>query len=734
MTDSQFRRFWNRRRATFRSHPVVQKIRRLERNFRRKRKLRKLSRRDGSWLKQILFSFKIVERSQDRAKGSIEYVAELSLRTFLSSPSRLCFSNDDAPDVSVVLVLYNRCELTLLCLQSLLACTDVRLELIIVDNQSSDFTSSLLGRIDGAKIAQNAENQGYVTAVNQGARLASGKYLLLLNNDTEVTPHAIAVARNLLEEEASIGAVGGRLVLPDGTLQEAGSTVFSDGLTAGFGRGRELEHHECMFRRSVDYCSAAFLLLRTEEFHALGGFDENFSPGYYEEVDLCTRIIKQGQQVAYDPRIVVRHFEYASSRDRDEVTQLISEHRHLFIDKHREWLQSQPSSQSKETIPQRTRSSGKRRILYIDDEVPFPHLGAGLPRASRLLRVLNDTEYDISFYSTRLVVSPSELIQQTYGSTVECVQGQGAFMLPVFLDERTDYYDLVIVSRPHNMEELARYLEDHPNFLRNTKLIYDAEAVVSIREIEYRRLNGETVTSEQQQSLLSEELELLKTADLIWAVSPSEAEQLANAAKNVLVLSHAQELLSDPSRFEAREGFLFVGAVRSIPSPNADSLEWFFNEVYPCLSGRSTDVPTVRIAGNMIEKMLGNCRNYPCELLGFVEDLTPYYQQSRVFLAPTRYAAGIALKILEAASHGVPIVATPILATQLGWTHEEELLVAGSAKEFAAACLRLHDDQELWERLQANALNAVARDYSASTFSRSIHDSLKIVFEKQTTD
>jgi GT2 family glycosyltransferase len=724
VTDSQFRQFWNRQRNALRANPVIQWFRRIEQNLRRKRKLRQAKKSNQSYQGQKFALWKIFGSTQDAAKRSLEHFALLSLQTFLSSNSRLRFPAQDVPEVSVVLVLYNRCELTLLCLQSLLTCSDVQLEVIIVDNQSTDSTSSFLECVDGVKVVRNSENVGYVKAVNQGAKLATGRYLLLLNNDTELTPNAIAFARETLQEDAQVGAVGGRLVLSDGTLQEAGATVFSDGTTAGFRRGRNLEDVQCMFRRCVDYCSAAFLLLRTEEFHSLNGFDEQFSPGYYEEVDFCTRMIQQGLKVVYDPRVVVRHFEFASSALRSDAEQLMLDDRLLYLEKHREWIQHQPSARTDEIIPHRSRMSGKKRVLYIDDEVPFPHLGAGLPRASRVLKVLSESEYELSFYSMRLVFYPWSEIYQTYGTSVECVQNQGVLRLSEFLEQRVGYFDLMIVSRPHNMEEVASFLKDHPDFLHGTKLIYDAEAVVSFREIERRRLEGESISEEQRQQLVDQELELVKSADLIWAVSPNEAEHLSVSGKNALVLSHAEETTPDPDGFETREGYLFVGAVRSIPSPNSDSLEWFFNDVYPCLIEQSAAIPPIRIAGNMVEKMLDECHKFPCDLLGFVEDLSPHYWQAKVFIAPTRYAAGIALKILEAASHGVPIVATPILAKQLSWTNESELLVAESATEFAAACIRLHNEQELWERLQTNALNAIKRDYSVQKFSQTIHESL----------
>jgi glycosyltransferase involved in cell wall biosynthesis len=85
------------------------------------------------------------------------------------------------------------------------------------------------------------------------------------------------------------------------------------------------------------------------------------------------------------------------------------------------------------------------------------------------------------------------------------------------------------------------------------------------------------------------------------------------------------------------------------------------------------------------------------DLLGAVEDLAALFDRSRVFVAPTRYAAGIPHKVHQAASLGVPVVATFLLAQQLGWENERHLLVADSAEDFAAAVSRLFYNATLWE-------------------------------------
>src|SRR2546427_11478094 len=143
-----------------------------------------------------------------------------SLQNFLAAEIPLCLPHSEHPEVSIILVLFNRAELTLQCLRSIADHGFDRLEVIIVDNASTDETAHLLNLIEGATIIRNTENRHFVLAVNQAGREARGEFLLLLNNDAQLLPGALRCALNTVRQDPSIGAVGGRLVMLDWSLQE----------------------------------------------------------------------------------------------------------------------------------------------------------------------------------------------------------------------------------------------------------------------------------------------------------------------------------------------------------------------------------------------------------------------------------------------------------------------------------------------------------------------------------
>ena len=129
--------------------------------------------------------------------------------------------------VTIIIPVFNQSQYTKQCLEKLFANTDSdRFELIVVDNNSTDETPGLLLSFGNkVTVITNSVNMGFASACNQGARAASGRYILFLNNDTEVQPGWLEPLVETLESDSGIGAVGSQLLYPDGRLQHAGVVI-----------------------------------------------------------------------------------------------------------------------------------------------------------------------------------------------------------------------------------------------------------------------------------------------------------------------------------------------------------------------------------------------------------------------------------------------------------------------------------------------------------------------------
>ena len=645
----------------------------------------------------------------------------VQLQSFLASTASLQLPHSGNPEVSIILVLFNRSELTLACLRSLAENYSERMEIIIVDNASKDETPLLLDRLQGASIIRNTENQNFLLAVNQAAREARGEYLLLLNNDAQVLPGTLHSVLSTIKSAPDIGAVGGRLMLLDGTLQEAGSIIWRDGSCLGYGRGDGPFAPMYMFRRDVDYCSGAFLLTPRRVWEQLGGFDEIFKPAYYEETDYCTRLWEHNLRVVYDPNSILLHYEFASSDSTKSATGLQRDHQRIFAARHQSLLANHHGPDLNSILPARMKDQGKKRVLFIDDRVPHTWLGSGFPRALAILQTLLKQNCFITFYPFSVFDEDWTSVYSDMPPEIEFMMGYGPALLEPFLRNRPGYYDTIFISRPHNMKILKLVLDAHPEWFENTNIIYDAEAIFVTREITLRELNGSPLSAEEADVLLREEVDLASAADCVVAVSELDGQQFRrHGIESVHVVGHALAPAPTPREFGSRNGFLFVGAIHEEASPNGDSVIWFLEEVLPKIQAKlGADTPFT-IAGVNKSERVQQLASSSVRITGHVPDLTGLYDGARVFVAPTRYAAGIPHKVHEAAARGVPIVATPLLASQLGWQDGDPFLTAGDADSFAQRCVDVYQDERLWSTLRKAGLDRIRMQCSVEEFEGSV--------------
>ncbi|QOL82598.1 glycosyltransferase [Pseudooceanicola spongiae] len=649
------------------------------------------------------------------AKDDFRAHCKQDLARFLASDARLVFdAPGDTPKVSIALILYNQAELTFHCLQSLHRNAGVPIEIILLDNGSSDDTGALLDRLDGVTILRNGENLHFLRGVNRAAQEAHGEHFLLLNNDARVLPGTIPSAVARLEEDESIGAVGGPIVLLDGSLQEAGSIIFNNGSCLGYGRGRDPGDSEFRFRRDVDYCSGAFLMMRRAVWEELGGFDEAFAPAYYEETDLCMRIREGGRRVVYDPDVKIVHFEFGSSSTSEAALALQRRNVDIFRTKHAMALAKGHLPVSAAPIRARQRHEGIPRLLVIDDRVPMPHLGSGFPRAARMLNDIGAAGWSVTLYSTAVPFFSCETAYQVIPRTTELLVGGPILPMVDFLRDRIGCYDAILVSRPHNMVRFRQAVAQVPGWER-VPVLYDAEAIFAERDAALAQLGGGK--DFDYQTALRDELALAEGTQTVFSVSQAEAAIFgAHGNDDVRVLGHAMKPRPLGAGPEGRRNMLFVGALDDDNSPNTDSLIWFINTIMPRIDAELGTDWSLDVAGRSGARDLRGLASDRVRILGKVDDLDPLYAQSRLFIAPTRYAAGIPMKVHEATSVGLPTVATDLLTQQLGWTHGQELLSAADADAFAACCVQLYRDDALWSRLRAGGLAAIERDCDPERF------------------
>ena len=178
-------------------------------------------------------------------------------------------------DISIILPVYNQLPFTLSALASVYTQkTSHHFEIILADDASTDQTQELgQAGIQNLHISRTEGNLGFLGNVNQAAKKAQGKYIVLLNNDTIALDGWLDALIDTLESDPGIGLVGSQLIFPSGRLQEAGGIVWRDGSAWNYGRNEDPQDPRYAFARDVDYCSGASIALPRALWEALGGFD-----------------------------------------------------------------------------------------------------------------------------------------------------------------------------------------------------------------------------------------------------------------------------------------------------------------------------------------------------------------------------------------------------------------------------------------------------------------------------
>jgi predicted O-linked N-acetylglucosamine transferase (SPINDLY family)/GT2 family glycosyltransferase len=620
-------------------------------------------------------------------KARIKAQAKHMLLAWLDKETHLVFPDvptTQVPDLSVLLVLYNQAGLSRKTLQAVADQRGPSFETIIVDNASSDETDVLLRRIHGAHVIRNVDNRGFLLAANQAAALARGRHVVLVNSDAIVQKGALAAAVNLLDSDPTVGAVGGRIVLTSGGLQEAGNVVFCDGSTLGVGRGEDPFSPAAMARRATDYVSGVFMAVPTPLWRMLGGFDEAFAPAYYEDTDLCLRIWKAGWRVVYEPSILVEHLEWGSASHNDEAPRQMQANRTRFLALHADELVEKTGPTLVPLGADRWRSPQdkprKPRVLILDNEVPHMHKGGGLPRARLMLHAL--TDWPVTFFPLWGFEDDWREVYASLPRSVEVMLGYGLPRLEEFLEQRRGVYDVLVVSRPPNLNAIQPLRARRPELFRTMRLIYDAEALFALREIAEAAVRGRPWSRDAAQARIAAETQLAVGAEQVLVVSERDARYFRQAGHRVTLLGHALDVRRDVPPLTDRNGLLFVGALHP-NTPNEDGLLWFIDEVMPRLARLVSEVPELQVVGvcrsaRVLERTGPNVR-----ILGPQERLEPFYDATRVFVAPVRFAGGVPLKVIEAAAqlrlcwcvnwggwmgwkYKVPVMRMPLLAPQRG--------------------------------------------------------------------
>ncbi|MFS8490976.1 glycosyltransferase [Xanthomonas campestris pv. raphani] len=614
------------------------------------------------------------------------------------------------PQVTVVIPVYNQIAHTLACLRALAAHPPaLGIEIVVVDDGSSDATATNLPHVQGLHYHQRARNGGFIAACNDGIGLARGDYVVLLNNDTVPQPGWLDWLIGTFTAHPSAGLVGAQLLYPDGRLQESGGVVFGDGSAWSYGRFESAEDPRYAYVRQMDYCSGAAIALPRALLQTLGGLDRRYMPAYYEDTDLAFAVRAAGHSVLVQPASVVVHDEGTSNGTdtRTGVKAYQVRNRSVFAEKWQQVLQAQLPVGSVPDPASLHRQ--QRQVLILDECVPQPDRDSGSLRQFNLIRLLCAEGAHVVFVPTR---------REHAGRHTQALQQLGVEVwyapflegIGTWLRTHGARFSAVLLVRHHVAHACLPLLK---RYAPQARTLFDTVDLHYLRERRGAELAGDANLLRSAERTRLRELEIMAATDVTVLVSAAEQAQLHADAPQIrtALLSNLHEVAGSGQPFAQRRDLVFVGGFRH--PPNVDAVQWFISAIFPLVRAQLPDVVFHCIGADVPAALQLLADETPgVQLHGYVPDLVPYMDTLRIAVAPLRFGAGVKGKINLSMAHGQPVVGTTCAVEGMHLHDGEDVCVADEADAFAAAIVRLYQDAALWQRLADNGLRNVAQHFS----------------------
>lgn len=633
----------------------------------------------------------------------------------------------ERPLVSILVLSFGHSSVTQRCLSSIFINPPSHpYEIFLSDDFSHEPELKNLINIKGLNFIEPEANLGWTRHVNWATQRCRGKYIILLNNDVEVRQNALDSLIETIISSDKIGVVGSKLLYPNGRLQEAGGIIWNDGSAWNYGKNSDPKRPEFNFLREVDYVSGASMIFSKSIWNSLEGFDESFSPAYYEDVDFCFRVRQLGKKVVYQPRSEVMHFEsvsYGSGKDNLKQN-LLQKNKQVFLQKWGSLIKESHYNNHDGTLKASDRFTAKKKTIAIVDHYALePDRDAGSKAVFDLIQALKYLDYSIKFWPDNLLYNKkyTSVLQK---AGIEVAYAPWSESFESWIEDR-NYIDSFVLCRP---EIADKYIPLIKKAFPDKKIIYFGLDIHHLRLLREADVKNDINMREEAAKLLKLERAIWNESDVSIYLSQEEARSVNELAPKATVAAINPYYFSDLSSLrkppECQE-IIFVAGFNH--PPNVDAAIWIARDIFPLIQKEVSNCKLLLVGSNPKAEILALSSDV-IEVTGYVssENLVQLYNRTRVAIVPLRFGAGVKLKVVEALHVGIPLVTTSIGAqglprlAEFAFVYDEPEIIAN----MVVSLLR---DDELWTCQSKKQLQFASENFSFNAYIKSVVRALGLV-------
>jgi O-antigen biosynthesis protein len=635
----------------------------------------------------------------------------------------LPFAKPRAPDVSIVIPVHNKFDVTYVCLAAILfAASKTSFEVIVVDDGSTDTTLRLIEIAPGVTYVRNETPLGFVEACNAGAKAAHGRYITFLNNDTEPTAHWLDELMFVFENFDNVGLAGSKLIYPDGRLQEAGGIVWETGDPWNYGRGSNALDPRYSYTRNCDYLSGAAIMIPNELWKQLGGFSSEFAPAYFEDTDLAFKVRNAGKRVVFAPHSIVVHCEGLSNGTDDVAVSGLKKYQEINRPKFkRKWSSLFAGNGKMGHNVDLAKDRGiAKRVVFFDYEFPQIDQDAGSYAAIQEIRMFQALGCKVTYVPLNMafMARHTEYLQRI---GVETIYRPFYSDVLSFLKARGTEFDLAYITRYGVAEQVLGPISQFAS---------QARTVVNVADLHFLRAYREATVERNDQKLESAlqireaEVAALGRAELVLSYSTVEqvvisSHLLRGPQTGIIPWVVDPRPLTTP--FADRQDIVFLGGFRH--PPNTAAVKFFIGEVMPLLRQK---LPGTRflVYGSNVTAEIERLASEDVIIKGFVEDVDEVFSSCRVFVAPLLSGAGMKGKVLDCLAAGIPSVLSPVAAEGIDLRDGADMMIANRPEEWVAAIVHLYSSEKAWKAMSDNVRWLAATRYSFAAGVAALREAL----------